>query len=172
MSILVWLENTFGWVLAADSLFAYPMILTFHTFGLALLVGMSVAISLRVLGIAQGLPLAPMERFYPFMLAGFWFNVVTGVLLFAPEATRWAFNPDFLLKMAFVFLGMYLVHRMRKVVFRDASAVGSNVPSASAKLLAASSIAVWVLAITTGRLSAYVDGWNKFASLFVITPGH
>ena len=172
MTLLVWLENTFGWVLAADSLFAYPMILTYHTFGLALLVGMSVAISLRILGVAEGLPLAPMERFYPYMLAGFWFNVVTGLLLVAPEATRWAFNPDFLLKMAFVFLGMYLVYRIRNVVFRDASTTGANVPSRKAKLLAASSIAVWVLAITTGRLSAYVDGWKKFTSLFVITPGH
>lgn len=170
MSLLVWLENTFAWVLTADSLFAYPMILTFHTFGLALLVGMSVAISLRILGVAQGLPLAPMERFYPYMLAGFWFNVVTGLLLFAPEATRWAFNPDFLLKMSFVFVGMYLVQRMRTSVFRNAS-IGSNDPGVHAKMLAATSIAVWVLAITTGRLSAYVDGWKKFTALFLVT-GH
>lgn len=171
MPFLESLESTFAWVQAADSVFAYPMILTFHTFGLALLVGVSVGISLRVLGIGQALPLAPMERFYPFMLAGFWFNVVTGALLFAPEATRWAFNPDFLLKIALIVVAMVVIYRTRTVVFRNPAVLSSGLPTRKGKVLAASSIAVWVLAITAGRLTAYVDSWKKFANLFLIT-GH
>lgn len=169
MSFFAWLEQTFAWVLEADSLFAYPMILTFHTFGLALLVGISAAVSLRILGVGSKLPLAPLEGFFPIMIAGFWFNVVTGTLLFAPEATRWARNVDFLLKMFFVFLGMYLIRLIRKAIFRDPAVISSGIPTTRARVLAASSIAVWVAAITTGRLSAYVDGWTKLKSLFAVT---
>ena len=171
MPFLAWLESTFTWVLAADSVFAYPMILTFHTFGLALLVGVSVGISLRVLGVGKALPLAPMERFYPIMLAGFWFNAVTGMLLFAPEATRWAFNPDFLIKIALIVVAMVCIYLTRTAVFRDPSVLSSGLPTTKGKVLAASSIAVWVIAITAGRLTAYVDSWNKFTNLFVVT-GH
>jgi hypothetical protein len=172
MSFLRWLENTFGWVQEADSLFAYPMILTVHTFGLAFLVGISVAISLRILGVGKALPLAPLERFFPLMVFGFWCNVITGALLFAPEATRWAFNPDFLLKMFFVFAGMYLIHLTRVTVFHDEAVLRSGTPTARSKAIAGAQIAVWVMAITTGRLTAYVDGWAKFMKMFEVTAGH
>ena len=165
MSFLLWLEDTFHWVQESQSLLAYPTVLTLHTFGLAFLVGPSVAINLRILGIARGLPLAPMEKFYPVMMWGFWINVVTGALLFAPEATRWTFNPDFILKMFFVFLGVYLV---RLSVLRGRAAHGSETVSTGGKLLAASSIAVWIAAIFTGRMTAYVDSWSKFMSLFKV----
>ena len=169
MRFLLWLEDAFRWVQEADSLFAYPMILTFHTFGMAFLVGTSVAIDLRILGVARGLPLAPMEKFYPVMIAAFWINVVTGALLFAPEATRWTFNPDFLLKMGFVFLGMLIIWRIQTSVFRSPAGPDSAILSGRGKVLAATSIFVWLAAITTGRLTAYVDSWNKFMALFVVT---
>lgn len=166
MGFLLWLEDTFRWVQEADTVFAYPMILTFHTFGLAILVGISVGIDLRILGVARRLPLAPLESFYPLMVAGFWINAVSGFLLFAPEATRWAFHSDFQLKMALVFLGLFLVIAIRRSVLR---AVGDEV-GPTGKLLASASIAVWLAAITAGRLTAYVDSWRKFISLFFVTP--
>lgn len=166
MSLLVRLEDTFRWVQEADSLFAYPMILTFHTFGMAFLVGTSVAISLRILGVARSLPLAPMEKFYPVMTIAFWMNVVSGTLLFASEATRWAFNPDFLLKIASVFVGLILIRLVWASVFQRLAVPGAEDISTKGKVLAATSIAVWLLAITAGRLTAYVDSWKKFMSLF------
>lgn len=169
MGFLLWLEDTFRWVQEADSIFAYPMILAFHTFGMAFLVGTSVAIDLRILGVARGLPLAPMEKFYPVMIAAFWINVVTGALLFAPEATRWTFNPDFLLKMGFVFLGMLLIWRIRVSVFRSTASPNAGALPMNAKALAATSIFVWLGAITAGRLTAYVDSWHKFMTLFLVT---
>jgi len=170
MAFLLWLEDTFRWVQEADTIFAYPMILTFHTFGLAILVGISVGIDLRILGIARRLPLKPLEGFYPLMMTGFWINVVSGILLFAPEATRWTFHPDFQLKMALVFLGVFLLQLIRVSVFRRGTATAGDAnPTTTGKLLAAASIAVWVVAITAGRLTAYVDSWRKFMALFVVT---
>jgi hypothetical protein len=169
LDFLLWLEDAFRWVQEAESIFAYPMILTFHTFGMAFLVGTSVAIDLRILGVARGLPLAPMEKFYPVMIIAFWTNVVSGALLFAPEATRWTFNPDFLLKMAFVFLGVLMIRLIQTSVFRGTAGPDAASRSTKGKVLAATSIAVWLAAITAGRLTAYVDSWSKFMSLFVVT---
>ena len=47
------------------------------------------ALVARILGLAQNLPLAPMERFYRVMWIGFWINVGSGiVLLIADAATK------------------------------------------------------------------------------------
>ena len=168
MTFLVWLEETFRWVQESPSILGYPTILTLHTFGLTLLVGPSLAIDLKILGAARGLPLAPFEKYYPVMMTGFWINVVTGLLLFAPEATRWAFNSDFLLKMALVITGVVVLYRIRASVFRGTALRAAAMPAGS-KALAASSLVIWVAAIFAGRMSAYVDGWNKFMALFKVS---
>ena len=167
MAFLEWLQaSSFArWIQEDGSIFAYPMILTFHTFGMAFLVGTSVAIDLRILGVARQIPLAPMEKLYPVMIIGFWMNVISGALLFAPEAVRWAFNPDFLLKMLLVCLGMPNVWLIRRRVFLNGA--GQDAASTGGRILAATSILIWVAAITTGRLTAYVDSWSKFKELFV-----
>ena len=59
------------WVRESESLWAYPTILFLHTVGMAFLVGMSVAVNLRILASDQDTPLAPMEKFFPVMYFGF-----------------------------------------------------------------------------------------------------
>src|SRR5688572_2935656 len=61
MSFLIWLqESPFGlWV--AESIWAYPIILTLHTVGFGVLVGTSAFLDLRLLGVGAGVPLAPLE---------------------------------------------------------------------------------------------------------------
>jgi len=55
-------ESSFGlWV--AESIWAYPIILTLHTVGLALLVGPSAFLDLRVLGAGSRVPLVPLQPF-------------------------------------------------------------------------------------------------------------
>ena len=100
------------------------------------------------------------------MLAGFWINVVSGFLLFAPEATRWTFHADFQLKMTLVFLGMLIIYLIRREVSRPSRSADRI--TGTAKSLAAASITVWLVAITAGRLTAYVDGLQKFISLFTV----
>ncbi len=58
------------WLSESTSLFAYPTLLVFHTFGMAFLAGTSTAISLRLLGFASAVPLAPLRKFFPVMWLG------------------------------------------------------------------------------------------------------
>jgi hypothetical protein len=96
-----------------------------------------------------------MEKYFPILWIGFWMNAVTGVVLVAQDATTKLINPDFYLKMVFIALAVINVQMLRKRVFRN-PLVDQQPPSTNVKILAVTSLILWLGAITTGRLLAYV----------------
>ena len=90
MALLTWLESTglSTWVREGESIWAFPTILTLHTFGLGLLVGANTIVNLRLLGIGRRVPLEPLRPLFSVMWGGFWLNAFTGSLLFAADATE------------------------------------------------------------------------------------
>lgn len=158
MEFLGGLENSSlaAWIRESPSIWLYPTILSFHTFGLGVLVGASAAVNLRILGFMPQVPLAPMERFFPIMWIGFWVNAVSGVPLFLIAATVMGTKTLFFLKLALIAAGVVLVRLIRSSVFRDTLALESGRASSNGRILAASSLAVWVGAIVAGRLTAYL----------------
>jgi hypothetical protein len=137
------------WVRESSSLWAYPMVITMHTFGLAVLVGASTAVDLRVLGVGQRIPLTSLQGFFSVMWAGFWLNAITGVMLFAADPrTTWVF----MIKLLAVAAGVLFVVLIRRTVIgRDAATT-----TPTAKTYAVLSLITWVVATTTGRLMAYL----------------
>ena len=121
MEILSHLEQTafFAWVRESRSLLAYPGILLLHTLGMAVVVGLIGGIDLRILGFAPALPLAPMRKFLPIVWAAFAVNAVTGAILLAADATTKLTNPDFFIKMAFIFLAVITQRLIDARVFRE-----------------------------------------------------
>jgi hypothetical protein len=125
-----------------------------HTVGLALLVGANIVLDLRLLGFAQRLPLEELTRAFRIMWIGFWINAVTGAALFAADATTRGTSRLFISKLFLVAFGVLVIVAIRRRVFGatpDQPRIG-----VTAKVLAATSLAVWVAAITAGRLMAYV----------------
>jgi hypothetical protein len=157
LEFLAYLEQTafFAWVRESRSLLAYPGILLLHTIGMAVVVGLIGGIDLRILGFAPALPLAPMRKFLPIVWAAFAVNAVTGVILLAADATTKLTNPDFFIKMAFIFLAVVTQRVIDARVFREPTVNQFPLPR-HAKLLAATSLVCWLGAITAGRLLAYV----------------
>jgi len=153
MAWLAWLENTAfsAWVRGAGSLWAYPTILTLHTVGLSVLVGANVVLALVILGWARGVPLAPLQLLFRFMWAGFAVNAVSGMALFAADATTKAAQPVFLVKLALITLGIANISLLRPDLSRETQGV-----SARGKAFAVASIVIWAGAITAGRLMAYL----------------
>ena len=143
------------WVLGSGSIWAYPTILTAHTLGMMILVGIAGVINLRLLGIAPAVPIRPLERLYPLMWWGFGINAVTGTILLIADATTKFTNPDFYVKMAFIFGGVAVLSRMRRKVFGDPQLDQAPIPG-SAKGMAWVSLICWIGAITAGRLMAYL----------------
>ena len=73
MQLLAWLEGTgmSTWIREADSIWAYPTILTLHTIGLGVLGGSAAILDLRLLGIGGRASLAPMQTLFRLMWIGF-----------------------------------------------------------------------------------------------------
>ena len=157
MDLLVWIENSMlgTWVRESVSLWAYPGMIAFHTIGLGFVVGTSFAISLRLLGAAESLPLSALEKFYPAMYAGFWVNFLSGVALTTVSASKMVPNPLFIVKMASI-VGAVLCMRLIKMkVLDDAAVIQSGAVPRQGTVLAVASIACWVVAIVFGRAIAY-----------------
>lgn len=154
---LAWLENMAlsTWIREGqETIWAYPTILTLHTFGLMLLVGASVVLDLRLLGVASRIPLGPMRALFPIMWAGFWINAVTGALLFAADASAKASSVLFLAKLSFVAVGVMTLVLIRRSLYSvDAAPATAN---SATRRLAVASILAWTAAVTAGRLLAYV----------------
>ena len=157
MEFLRFIEHTSfsQWVTGSSSVLAFPTILLLHTIGMGVVVGINAGIDLRILGLAPALPLAPMEKFFPFLWIGFWVNAFTGVILLAADATTKVMNPDFYVKMGFIALAIINLRMIRNRVFRDPF-IDKKPMTPDAKVLAVTSMIFWLGAITAGRLMAYV----------------
>jgi len=143
------------WVREAPTIWAFPTILFVHTLGMAIVAGGSTMINLIVLGFWPAVPMKPFARVFPLLWVAFGVNAVTGTMMLLADAKTMLTTPDFYLKMALVFAGLFVLIRMRRQIFEDPQL--DRVPlSGSAKMLAWASLACWFGAITAGRLLAYV----------------
>src|SRR5580693_10470335 len=157
MKFLLFLEDlSFShWVKEAQTIWAFPMILFVHTFGMAIVAGGAAMLSLILLGFWPAGPIKPFGRMFPLLWVAFGINAVTGTMMLVADATTKLTTLDFYLKMAFVFAGLFVLIRMRRQIFEDPKL--DQVPvTGNAKMLAWASLVCWFGAITTGRLLAYV----------------
>ena len=88
------------WLLGSNSIWAYPTVLTLHTFGMMVLVGAALMVDLRLLGFGRSIPLGSMRRLFGVMWGAFWLNLVTGTMLFIADATKRATQPLFIINRA------------------------------------------------------------------------
>ena len=159
MSMLQTLENTplAVWVRESTDIYAYTLILTVHAVGLAIVVGFSTAVALRLLGFAKGIPLAAARDVFPIVVFGFCINAISGTLLFIAEPTKMVAMPAFWGKLLLIACGMVVAWLLQKRVFSDQAAIDANRVPAVARGLAWASLAFWYLALIVGRLTGYPD---------------
>jgi hypothetical protein len=142
------------WIRESVSLFAFPGILILHTLGMAMLAGAAVAMSLRALGVARGVPRQAMTRFMPFAWAGLGINALSGVLLVVGYPAKALTNPIFYAKL--LLIGAAVIATMR--LCQALGALASSEPDkfvTRRRVLAMSVIALWAATITAGRLLPY-----------------
>lgn len=154
--MLNWLESLplSVWVHESPSVWAQPTVLTLHTMGMAVLVGATWVLDLRILGISRNVPLSAFRWTFGAVAVGLIVNLITGVLLFMGRATTWGTAFPFLIKMILVVASAATLLPIRSYVLHgdpDQRDVSSRV-----RLLAIASILTWAGAITTGRLLAYL----------------
>jgi hypothetical protein len=163
MGVFEWLEQSplADWV--RSSFVGWPLMLTLHSLGMGICVGLWVVLSLRLLGLFRGLPLAALYGVLPIAWAGLAINVLGGTAIFASQAVHYVHNVPFLLKMAGVVGGALLAAYLQRLLAplvaattagraaEDASAI-----TPSARWTALVALLVWAFALVTGRLTAYL----------------
>ena len=157
VELLASIENSgfATWLREANTVLAYPTVLAMHTFGMAFLVGPNAAIDLRILGIAAGLPLGPMERFFRLMWLGFWLNAASGVVLLSLTPLTFLTTPVFYIKLAAIAAAVVNLRLLRSRVFGNRANLDTRPVPMEGKILAGTSLTFWTVAIFAGRVTAY-----------------
>jgi hypothetical protein len=158
MDFILRLQHTaaMDWFRESGSLVGYPLVLFLHTLGLGTVAGLSGALDLRVLGVAPRIPLSSLTRFFPVIWTAFLVTAASGLVLLIAEAEAKLRSPVFWFKMLFLALALVNLKLLKGRVFSDPQA--DTKPLASqAKLLAATSLLLWVAVTTAGRLMAYLE---------------
>ncbi len=157
-ALIAWLASTplsrfvnhYAWV--------WPTCQVLHFIGLALLLGNVGLLDLRMLGVAKGLPVGPINRLIPWGVAGFLLNAITGTLFVFGEPKQYLPNPAFRLKILFIALAginllVFSVSDTR-VAVADLGP-GKDAPR-SAKMIAATSLFLWIGVVYWGRMLPYI----------------
>jgi hypothetical protein len=142
------------WIRESTSLFGFWFILSWHAMGMALLVGASMLIAFRMMGIARDLPVAPLKRLYTPIWVGFWIQLVSGVLLVIGYPTKSFTTLMFYIKLVLIALAMTAMVRLKKRVF-DNAGLSEVQMIAQGRTLAVWSLVFWISAVTAGRFIAY-----------------
>jgi hypothetical protein len=137
--------RTTGWL--------YPLANEVHVLGAALLVGSIVTFDVRVLRQARDAH-AIYRAVILVAITGFFLQLISGIVLLSADTSKVVRNPAFLFKMTMLLVGLVNVAvyhwSFGSQVRADASLMFR------ARVLAAVSLASWVLVLLAGRAIAYV----------------
>lgn len=131
----------------SPSILGYTLVLSLHAIGLAIVVGVSSIVGFRILGVARDIPLAPMAKLFPVMYLGFTINLISGLMLFAANASGMLGNFLFWIKIVFVFAAFVLM----SLLYRHFDEIATR----TMRGLARGMLGCWLVALIAGRLTAY-----------------
>lgn len=140
----------------------WPACETLHFVGLALLIGNVGLLDLRLLGVLKEFAFVPLDRFVRWAVLGFLINLVTGVMFFAGNPGQYVHNIAFGYKLVFMGLAgvnvlvFYATGLARRVA---ALGPGDDAP-VSAKVIAGTSLLLWIAVMYMGRMLPYIG--NSF----------
>ena len=132
-----------------------PLWKTVHIAGMTLLMGVVLAVDLRIYGVAKGLPARPLQRLMPWAAGGFAVSLVSGALLVRANPQQYLGAPQNLAFYAkilcLVLVGLNDILYFSTGLKREVDGVeAGEAASASAKIVASVSLALWLSVIYLG----------------------
>tara|TARA_Y100000591_G_scaffold143439_1_gene123228 strand:+ start:113 stop:583 length:471 start_codon:yes stop_codon:yes gene_type:complete len=155
--MLEWLEYTSLSIWVAESIWGYPIMLSLHIVGLAVVVGIFTVYNFRLLGFFNSLEFEPFLDFFRLAWLGLLVNFVSGFTLFSSQATFYVTNVPFLVKIFSIISGSLLALKIQ-LRLRSMVKAGENritKPNWEDRFYAMISLIIWTSAIFGGRLIAY-----------------
>jgi hypothetical protein len=132
-----------------------PFWKTLHVLAIALLMGVVLAVDLRIFGVAKGLPGRPLQRLMPWALGGFALSLLSGGLLVQANPQQYIGAPvnlAFFAKiLCLVLIGLNDILYFATGLKREVDHVeAGQAASASAKIVAGVSLTLWLSVIYLG----------------------
>lgn len=140
-----------------------PLCKTLHYFSIAVLVGVVSLVDLRIFGVAKALPLRPLQRLMPWAVAAFLVSAATGYALVRISPAN-SLGPPVNIAFAAKILCLVLIGLNDVLYFatglkRQVDMVGAGEStSASAKIVAGVSIALWIGVVYWSRVLTFLAG--------------
>ena len=128
--------------------------LTLHSLAMALVVGINLAIAFRLLVIVPSFALKPLMRFYQMHWIAVILIFLSGLALLLAYPAKALTNPVFYAKFAMLSVGLIIASKLQNLIRTRSE---NELNSKTVKLVALTSIVVWVGTITTGRFLAYTN---------------
>lgn len=158
MGFLEGLEQTAyaQWILTSAN--GWPLMLSLHALGLAIIVGVVFSLNLRIYGFFRGLPYTSLHGLMGIGWIGIILNIFTGISVFLTRPAGYLASNPFRVKILFIIFGIIVLVYTRKILAREAAswdAAGSAPPIAT--WLATAALFFWIVAVVSGRLIAYID---------------
>jgi hypothetical protein len=135
----------------------FPMLIALHSVGMAIVVGLSLMVALRLNGIIAGLDAPLLLRLLKLASWGFLLNLATGLALFITRGPEYITSFIFLLKMGLVIVSGILLVLLRERLRPAGTTLGVVATDGIARALAVAGTAGWFAAVVTGRLIPYLS---------------
>jgi hypothetical protein len=153
-----WLARPAIMAMLLESVWFYPIVESVHVLVIVVFIGLNVMLDARTLGLTlRRVPASEVAaHVLPWIAPASLVTLVTGMLLFLTDPTRFSANPFFLVKaIALVLAAMNLLIFHAGVYSRVREWDNARTPPAAARISAACSLALWAVILIASRLVAY-----------------
>jgi hypothetical protein len=137
-----------------ESSWGYYSILAVHAVGMAAVVGGTMILCLRILGLAKGLPVVALERLRLVAWGGFLINAISGSIIFCSNGVKLISDWTFQTKMACIVLGGFALWALWRTIDPNKNDGGYEY-GLQAKFIAFVTLVLWIGAVLAGRYVAY-----------------
>jgi len=157
LSFLAYLEaSAFSqWVLI--SMLGFPTLIALHSVGMAVVVGLSLMIALRLNRIFIDFRAQLLPSFLNIAVWGFVLNLITGIALFVSRGQDYITSAIFLFKLLLVIVSALILFWLRHRLSHKTLTTDVLVADSAARSLSLVCATTWVGAVVSGRLIAYLS---------------
>jgi len=150
-----WLTTTAIAAFVINTSWVWQASETVHFIGMCLLIGVLLAVNLRVLGMIKRVPFQALHRLLPLAILGFGLNAASGMLFFVAAPDQYTQNPSFFWKLAFIFVAGVQVFYL--TVFDKTWVLGPGDDAAvTPKIVAASGLFLWFGVVFWGTMLPFL----------------
>jgi hypothetical protein len=142
-----WVNQSWGW----------PLALTVHAFGTAVVLGFMFIIGLRLLGFFRTIPITSLGRLIPLVWIAFLFQALSGFTLWVTKPANYLKDGMFEVKFSLVVIAAIVMVMFHRTYRREAAEwEKSGVVSSRGVRIATASALLWAGVVIGGRLTAYL----------------